>query len=124
MRQVHSKGTKTEMVVRRIVHSMGYRYRLHSSKLPGDPDLVFSRRKKVIFVHGCFWHQHACRRGSRIPSSRQEYWVPKLKRNKERDIENQRKLQELGWDVLIIWECELKSLKTTSDRIQEFLETR
>jgi DNA mismatch endonuclease (patch repair protein) len=122
MRQVHSKGTKTEMVVRRIVHSMGYRYRLHSSELPGNPDLVFINRKKVIFVHGCFWHQHTCRRGNREPSSRRDYWVPKLGRNKKRDKENQRKLKELGWYVMVIWECELKDQASLTSRIRAFLE--
>jgi DNA mismatch endonuclease (patch repair protein) len=121
MRQVHSKGTKTEMVVRRTVHSMGYRYKLHSSELPGNPDLVFGRRNKVIFVHGCFWHQHTCRRGSRTPSSRRDYWMPKLERNKKRDIENQRRLHELGWDVLVIWECELQNKDALTVRIKNFL---
>lgn len=122
MRQVHSKGTKTELIVRRIIHSMGYRYRLHSSKLPGCPDLVFSSRKKVIFVHGCFWHQHDCKRGNRIPSSRRDYWLPKLERNKQRDSENQQKLKDCGWDVLVIWECELKDQTALPNHIMQFLE--
>ena len=109
MRAVKGRDTGPEMIVRRLVHSMGYRYRLHGGNLPGKPDLVFSSLRKVIFVHGCFWHQHNCRRGSRLPKSNQDYWAPKLQRNQQRDREHQLRLREVGWNVLVIWECEIKN---------------
>ncbi|WP_343225592.1 very short patch repair endonuclease [Oricola nitratireducens] len=118
MARVRGKDTKPEMVVRRLVHAMGYRYRLHRKDLPGKPDLVFPRLRKIIQVHGCFWHQHpdpACRR-ARIPKTRREFWVPKLEGNARRDIENERALQKLGWDVLVVWECE-----TTPSRREELV---
>ncbi|MEX2451693.1 MAG: very short patch repair endonuclease [Rhodospirillales bacterium] len=111
MRAIRSKGMKPEMAVRRLVHAMGYRYRLHRHDMPGRPDLVFPSRNKVIFVHGCFWHQHDdpnCKI-AHTPKSNQSYWLPKLKRNKTRDKQHQIKLREMGWDVLVIWECELKT---------------
>jgi len=122
MRQVHSKDTKPEMRVRRVTHRMGYRYRLHRKDLPGKPDLVFPGRKKVIFVHGCFWHGHDCPAGRKVPKTNREYWTKKLGRNKERDQLNQAKLQELGWEVLIIWECETKDEDALAERIARFLE--
>ena len=109
------------MIVRRLAHGMGYRYRLHGKDLLGKPDLVFPARGKVIFVHGCFWHQHACPRGSRSPKSSRDYWIPKLKRNKQRDVENQARLCEMGWDVLVIWECEMKDRDALKNRIAAFL---
>lgn len=121
MRAVKSQNTGPEMIVRRLTHSIGYRYRLHRKDLPGKPDLVFPSRRKVIFVHGCFWHQHDCARGARLPKSHQEYWLPKLSRNKQRDAEHQATLRELGWDVLVIWECELKSLESVKSKINCFL---
>ncbi len=122
MGRVRSKNTRPEMIVRRLVHGMGYRYRLHSKKLPGHPDLVFARRKAVIFVHGCFWHRHDCPSGQRTPKSRLDFWLPKLKANKRRDLENQEKLIGLGWRVLVIWECEVKDSGALSSRIKNFLE--
>lgn len=110
MRRIRSKDTAIEMTVRRAVHSLGYRYRLHDRKLPGKPDLVFSSRRKVIFVHGCFWHQHSdgsCRI-VREPKSKQGYWVPKLERNRARDAEHLAALDQAGWDVLIVWECSVE----------------
>lgn len=107
MRRIRSKGTAIEMTVRRAVHSLGYRYRLHDRTLPGQPDLVFSSRHKVIFVHGCFWHQHpdsSCKI-VRKPKSKQGYWVPKLDRNKARDVGHLVALNQAGWDVLVVWEC-------------------
>ena len=112
MQAVRSKNTGPEMTVRRIVHRLGYRYRLHKKGLPGKPDLVFARRKRVIFVHGCFWHAHDCKYG-RAPTSREDYWLPKLRRNKERDAENRAALEELGWSVLTVWECLVKKKDTT-----------
>ena len=123
MQAIKSKDTGPEMAVRRLAHRLGYRYRLHRKGLPGRPDLVFGGRKKIIFVHGCFWHAHSCRYG-RAPTSREEYWLPKLKRNKERDAENQAKLRELGWSVMVIWECEIKDTAKLIDRITSFLDNK
>ena len=123
MKAVRSKGMRPEMAVRRLVHRMGYRYRLHAKDLPGKPDLVFRSRKKVVFVHGCFWHQHgdeACVVTHR-PRTNLEYWVPKLARNVERDEENQARLEENGWRVLTIWECEVDKPEVIQDRIRTFL---
>ena len=122
MRAVKGRDTGPEMTVRRLAHGMGYRYRLYRKDLPGKPDLVFPARRKVIFVHGCFWHQHACKRGSRSPKSSRDYWIPKLKRNKQRDARNQKLLREMGWDVLVIWECEMKDRDALGKRIAAFLE--
>ena len=110
MRAIRSSGTKAEIKVRHLLHSLGYRYRLNRKDLPGKPDIVFPGRRKVIFVHGCFWHQHedpACADG-RMPKSRLNYWVPKLTRNRQRDKENEAALKAAGWDVLVVWECEVE----------------
>ena len=123
MRNIRSKGMKPELVVRKLTHGMGYRYRLHRSDLPGKPDIVFLGRKKAIFVHGCFWHQHpapSCKI-VRVPKSNQDYWLPKLKRNVEKDIAVQRQLQQSGWNVLVVWECQTKDLQTLCERISRFL---
>src|SRR5436853_1617813 len=108
MRRIKSKGMKPEMLVRRMVHSMGYRYRLHKKDLPGKPDLVFGQRKKAIFVHGCFWHGHDAEScpDRRTPKSNVSYWSPKLARNRERDAEHVQALESAGWKVLTIWECD------------------
>jgi DNA mismatch endonuclease (patch repair protein) len=111
MRRIKSKGTTPEMAVRRLVHGMGYRFRLHRNDLPGRPDLVFPSRRKVIFVHGCFWHGHDdpnCAVGRRQPKSNLDYWLPKLSRNKARDADNSAALTRLGWSVITIWECKIK----------------
>lgn len=121
MRRIKSKGMKPELVVRQLVHKMGYRYRLHSPKLPGKPDLVFTSRRKIIEVRGCFWHQHLGCIDSHLPKSRPEYWVPKLERNVLRDSENLKKLLDLKWDVLVIWECEVRDVETLTVRLQNFL---
>jgi len=124
MSAIRSKNMKPEMLVRRLVYSLGYRYRLHKKDLPGKPDLVFGPRRKVIFVHGCFWHQHAdpdCKDG-RLPKSRLEYWIPKLERNTSRDKANLAALEELGWKTLVVWECETKDLEVLQIRISQFLE--
>ena len=123
MASIRDKGTKPEMVVRRLIYSMGYRYHLHRKDLPGKPDLVFAGRKKVIFVHGCFWHQHddpKCKI-RRIPKSNKDYWIPKLERNVKRDAENIKALSEMGWDILVIWECEISDLERLSNKIRDFL---
>ncbi len=122
MKRVKSENTTPEMLVRRLVHGMGFRYRLHRRDLPGVPDLVFSGRRKIIFVHGCFWHGHHCKSGRKRPKTNQEYWTKKLDRNKARDAENQLKLKELGWDVLIAWECEMKDRSALKARLGRFLE--
>ena len=119
-----SKGTKPEIVVRRMTHRMGYRFRLHRKDLPGKPDLVFPARKKVIFVHGCFWHQHPNCRLASYPKSNQEYWIPKLQRNVERDLKHTDALEELGWQVLTIWECDVRKLEGLEDAIFDFMESR
>lgn len=121
MSRIRNADTKPEMIVRRIVHAMGYRYRLHAPDLPGRPDLVFRPRQKVIFVHGCFWHQHGCRQ-YRQPRTKRSFWEPKLEGNKDRDKRNQNKLSEMGWKFLVIWECELQDKGKLRKRINEFLD--
>lgn len=121
MRRVKSANTEPELRVRRLIHSMGYRYRLHDRRLPGTPDVVFSRRKKAIFIHGCFWHQHDGCPSSQRPKSNQDFWNPKLDRNLERDSQNQQKLVKSGWDYLVIWECELRDIPALRSSIQGFL---
>ena len=120
MRAVKAKNTGPEMAVRRLVHSMGYRYRLHRKGLPGKPDLVFALRRKVIFVHGCFWHGHACKRGARIPKANRDYWTRKIARNKERDQHHLSALHADRWQALVIWECEVGHADT-EHRFRRFL---
>ena len=121
MAKVRSKDTRPEMIVRKLVFAAGYRYRLHVRKLAGSPDLVFPARKKVIFVHGCFWHRHDNCAVSRIPKTRVDFWSDKLNGNKARDIRNQHVLIQAGWQVLVIWECELNDLIGIEDKIRSFL---
>jgi DNA mismatch endonuclease, patch repair protein len=122
MSRIGSKNTKPEMLVRRLVHGLGYRYRLHAKDLPGKPDLTFRSRKKVIFIHGCFWHQHTeCREG-RTPSSRESYWAPKLGRNVQRDGEHLGELKRLGWRALVLWECQLHSRSKIERKVRAFLD--
>ena len=121
MSRVKGANTEVERLVRKLIHSMGYRFRLHDRSLPGTPDIVFSRKKKAIFVHGCFWHQHDDCLSSRRPKSNQDFWNPKLDRNRERDSANQQQLTDGGWDYLIVWECELRETPTLASRIKEFL---
>jgi len=121
MAKVQSKNTTVELKVRSLLHCLGYRYRLHAKSLPGKPDIVFPRRRKVIFVHGCFWHQHeGCERAKR-PTSNTDYWNKKLDRNIARDQTNLFTLHEQGWDVLIVWECEAKRLSTLAEKLTKFL---
>ncbi|MAT70514.1 MAG: very short patch repair endonuclease [Planctomycetaceae bacterium] len=124
MRAVKSADTTPEMVVRRLVHGMGYRYRLHASDLPGKPDLVLPRHRKAIFVHGCFWHRHRCAAGQSMPASRVEYWQAKFDRNVKRDAANLRKLRREGWSVLVVWECQTKAsrLDSLQRRLARFLQ--
>lgn len=121
MQAVKRKNTGPELLVRKLLHSQGYRYRLHSKVLPGCPDLVFSSRKKVIFVHGCFWHGHHCARGNRIPVHNHEYWTGKIERNKKRDRHVARLLRQLGWERMVIWECHLKNLERVKLVLDRFL---
>jgi len=123
MRAIGSKDTAPELAVRRLVHAMGYRYRLHRKDLPGKPDLVFSPSRKVIFVHGCFWHQHGlelCLDGRR-PKSNTGYWDEKLRRNVERDARHLSALEATGWQVLVIWECECRDMKSVFAQVADFL---
>jgi DNA mismatch endonuclease (patch repair protein) len=119
MKRIRSKGMKPEMVVRSEVFKMGHRYRLHVSGLPGKPDLVFPGRRLVIFVNGCFWHQHANCVDGKLPKSRQEYWVPKLRHNIERDAKNYTALLNLGWRVEVIWECETRDIAALHCRLRK-----
>lgn len=121
MARVHGKSTKPEMRVRRLTFGAGYRYRLHVSNLPGKPDLVFPGRRKVIFVHGCFWHGHDCPRGNRSPKANSDYWRVKIERNRERDLSHTAKLEADGWKILIIWECQLGNDEEVISRIRSFL---
>lgn len=127
MSRIRSKDTKPEMTVRRLLHALGFRYRVQGNKLPGRPDLVFSARKKVVFVHGCFWHQHddgSCRHG-RQPKTNANYWSPKLRGTKLRDQQNIERLASAGWTALTIWECEVQRPENIRSRLIEFLgETR
>lgn len=123
MARIRGKDTKPEMAVRKLAHAMGYRYRVHRKDLPGKPDLAFGPRKKVVFVHGCFWHQHdltKCLDG-RQPKSNTGYWSPKLQRNVERDAQHVAALEAGGWQVLTIWDCETKDRESVARRLTQFL---
>ncbi len=122
MSLVRSKDTKPEMRVRRLTHALGYRYRLHRRDLPGNPDMVFPSRKKIIFVHGCFWHRHRGCPRCRLPKTRVGFWKTKLEKNKARDIKNRRELKRLGWNVLVLWECQTEEASSLKKRIVDFLE--
>jgi len=121
MQRIRSKDTKPELRVRRLVHSLGFRYRLHARELPGRPDLVFRRRRKVIFVHGCYWHVHDCPLGRVAPATNAEFWRNKRQGNVDRDARNLAALAEGGWDVLVIWQCELADASALTQRIRNFL---
>ncbi|MFQ3632782.1 very short patch repair endonuclease [Roseiflexus sp.] len=121
MSRVRAEDTSPEKLVRSLIHRMGYRFRLHVKDLPGKPDIVLPRRKKVIFVHGCFWHQHeGCPHAAR-PTSNTEYWNKKLDRNIIRDREHLQKLEYLGWNVLIVWECETRDREQLTEKLRRFL---
>lgn len=121
MAKVQSENTSAELKVRSLIHRLGYRFRLHAKNLPGKPDILFPGRRKVIFVHGCFWHQHeGCKRAKR-PASNTDYWNKKLDRNVSRDQANLLALQEQGWDVLIVWECETAHLSSLIEKLTRFL---
>ncbi|RIV86851.1 very short patch repair endonuclease [Aurantiacibacter zhengii] len=122
MRAVKGKDTSPERFVRSILHRAGYRFRLHATDLPGKPDIIFRRRKKAIFVHGCFWHGHNCKRGARIPKSNTQYWKKKIGSNIDRDVRSLGALKALGWSVAIVWECELKEPNSVMRRMSMFLD--
>src|SRR6266567_814486 len=115
MRRIRSKNTAPEKTLLNIIRALRYKFRSHVGDLPGRPDFVFPRRKKIVFLHGCFWHCHGRCKIARIPKSKLRYWVPKLKSNKKRDIRNRAKLRYRGWKVLTVWECQLADLKRASD---------
>jgi len=121
MKRIRGKDTTPELIIRKLVYSLGYRYHLHGKKLPGKPDLVFSGRKKVIFVHGCFWHCHSCKK-STLPKSNLDYWLPKLEENCRRDARNQKLITSAGWKFLVIWQCQTHDTDTLKETIVNFLE--
>lgn len=122
MSRVRSKNSRPELAVRKIVFALGYRYRLHARKLPGCPDIVLRTRRKLIFVHGCFWHRHANCVLARMPKSRIDFWTTKLEGNRKRDERNKRALGREGWKVLTIWECQLRDAARLEARIRRFLD--
>ncbi len=122
MSRIRGRDTKPEMAVRRLLHRMGYRYRLHRKDLPGKPDIVFVRRRKVIFVHGCFWHGHSCNRGSRLPKSNVRYWRTKIAGNVQRHSDQLNQLTAAGWTGLTLWECELGDANALAKRLSIFLD--
>lgn len=121
MAAVQTKNTGPEVAVRSMLHALGYRYRLHDKRLPGSPDLVFASRRKVVFVHGCFWHGHACRWG-RLPKTRPEYWGPKIEGNRARDARNRQALRKAGWRTIAVWQCELKTPMPLLKKLCVFLD--
>jgi DNA mismatch endonuclease (patch repair protein) len=125
MRQIRGKDTAPELAVRKLCQELGFTgYRIHRKDLPGKPDLAWIGRKLAIFVHGCFWHGHECAEGIRKPKSNQDYWIPKIERNRERDIENIAALKAEGWNVLVIWECEITVRYSFLNRLHNFLSAR
>lgn len=121
MKRIRGKDTAPELMVRKLIYSLGYRYRLHVKELPGKPDLVFLGRKKIIFVHGCFWHGHNCKKG-KPPKTNFDYWLPKLNENQARDARNQTLLESMGWQVLVLWQCEINDTDSLKKIITNFLE--
>jgi DNA mismatch endonuclease (patch repair protein) len=121
MRAIKSRNTRPELALRSLAHRMGYRFRLHRSDLPGKPDLVFAGKKKVVFVHGCFWHSHDCRFGARIPATNSKYWKAKLTRTQKRDAASVIALRAMGWKSKIFWECDLRDLGQVAKELRNFL---
>ena len=121
MARIRKVDTKPELIVRRLAHDLGYRYRLHRRDLPGTPDLVFPRLRKIILVHGCFWHRHDCRDGRKVPNSKPEYWAAKFARNVGSDEHTRLALDAKGWRVMVLWECELRDKAVVRRQIEEFL---
>ena len=121
MSRIRAKDTAPEWTVRRTVHKLGFRYRLHVSSLPGKPDLVFPRMHKVIFVNGCFWHRHNCAQGKSVPKTNAEYWESKFAENHKRDIRARTRLRRLGWRVLVIWQCNCRNDEKLRKILEKFL---
>src|SRR5262245_61155591 len=121
MSRIRGRNTTTELVVRKLLRAQGYRYRLHRRDLPGCPDLVLSRRRIVLFVHGCFWHRHSCRRGRSTPTANAAFWQTKLLANRARDKRARRRLRAAGWTVFVIWECQTRNLAALSVRLRKCL---
>jgi len=126
MRLIKATNSSAEIEVRRLIHSMGYRYSLHNAKLAGRPDIVLWRHRKIIFVHGCFWHRHGAKscKLARLPKSRLDFWLPKLEANRLRDRRNIRKLRADGWKILVVWECQLSDKERIGNKLLKFLEGR
>lgn len=125
MRSVTSTDTGPELAVRKSLHRLGFRYRLNVRSLPGTPDIVLPRFKKIILVHGCFWHRHSCKAGRSFPSTRQDYWSAKFERNNQRDLRIRRLLRLAGWKVMVIWECQIRpsELSRLESRLCSFLDS-
>ena len=121
MRAVKGADTAPEMTVRRLIHGMGFRFRLHRKDLPGKPDIVLPRLHRVVFVNGCFWHGHDCARGARVPKANSEYWLAKIAGNSQRDAANLAALEAKGWRAEVVWECQLKELGNVKTRLGKFL---
>ena len=119
MSAIKSKNTKPEIAVRKLLHSMGYRFRLHRKDLPGSPDIVLPKYKTVIFVHGCFWHRHENCKYASIPKTRKEFWENKFKSNVKRDADIQEKIKNIGWQSVVIWECEIKNILALNNKLQK-----
>ena len=124
MSLIRSKNTNPELIIRKTLHQLGFRFRLHRKDLPGRPDIVLTKYKRVIFVNGCFWHGHNCKRGDSFPKTNKEFWQNKILKNRERDKKTEKLLQEHGWKVITIWECELKNYQKLTDRLLEALRVK
>lgn len=121
MARIRSTNTKPELIVRQLLHRMGYRFRIHHRDLPGSPDIVFTKRKRAIFVHGCFWHQHDGCKAAHIPETGKDYWTAKFDRNKARDLRKETDIRALGWTPIIVWECETRNPNVLGERLQQLL---
>jgi DNA mismatch endonuclease (patch repair protein) len=121
MALIRGKNTAPELAVRRVLHRLGYRYRLHARNLPGNPDIAFPSRRKAIFVHGCFWHRHPGCVIAHLPRSRPEYWAKKFNRTVERDAQNLLAIRALSWEALVMWECEIRDVAAIAEKLTRFL---
>ena len=121
MSHIRGKNTKPELLIRSLLHRSGFRFRIHRRDLPGNPDIVLPKYKTVIFVHGCFWHGHDCKRGARLPKTNRDYWETKITRNRERDQQHDEELRRKGWRILVVWECQTKEPQAIAGQIKNFL---
>lgn len=124
MSRVLGKDTKPEKIVRSLLHRMGFRFRLHAKDIPGRPDVVFRSRRRVVFIHGCYWHRHPGCKNARTPKSHLDFWIPKFEANQRRDLAVRRELRKMGWKFLVVWECEVKAEARLESRLKAFLEGR